>query len=487
MSLFRALNLLQGIESGTVDGTALEAILSPSLARKAEFGALLSTRHNARRMAGNSLTMNVISASESAIEIVFEKTTVYNFRPMEQIAAHQASMLSTSTHLSSLETVIDNDVAWALYNTSSYYEANIVNTLSTLLGIDPTGFANIGEMITDSATFGNIATNTRAMKALVASTPAMTIVVTNGAAMADIATDNNAMTIVANNDAAVHLIALSQTALDEITESARVIVLGIPSALAIFASHDDAWLFILQTSTTLSSNIYTLLLALAGLDHDVFETIDDIFADTTASFAVANSKPAMVAIIEEKADAEAGSIPSAFSKLLTSNNLGTVLGSLVAIDLIVADEAIMDGLITIPSAFSILLTSSAAKAAIFASTTLVTTMLTSGSDSLATVQGLAQSVTVVNDALIGTFKTVGVSGKIIILTGVMGSIVATTLDNTFRSGDDAGTEVTFAIPGTSLSSGPVDILLPFTDAKVDVNSIAATSAGSVIITLVDFN
>jgi hypothetical protein len=51
--------------------------------------------------------------------------------------------------------------------------------------------------------------------------------------MADIAGNTNAMTIVANNDAAVALIGNSQTALNEITPAARVIVLAVPSALAI--------------------------------------------------------------------------------------------------------------------------------------------------------------------------------------------------------------------------------------------------------------
>jgi hypothetical protein len=487
MGLFRALNLLQGVEAQTTLGADLESILSSSPAREAEFGAMLSTRHMARRMAGNPITMDAIVLSATAIRVVFTKTTLYNFRPIEEIAAHSVSMLSTSTDLSSLESVIDNDVAWSYYNASNFYEVNIVNTLCTLLGVDANDYANVGELIVDTEQFGNIATNIRTMKALVASTPAMAIVASNSAAMSDIAANNNAMTIVANNDAAVSLIANSQIALDEITPAARLIVLGIPSALFIFANNEDAWDYILSTSVTLSSNIYTLLISLGGLNSATYVNVAAIFSDTTASFAIANSKPAMMAIIYEAEDATAAGRESAMDKLLASDNLGTVLGSSVAITEISADVATMGNMIASQVAFPILLTSSAAKATIFSTPSLVTIMMTVGSASLATVQGLGVSATITNDALIGTYKSAGIAGNIILLTGVMGSIVATTLANTFRSGDDAGTESTFNLPGTSLTSGPVAISLPFTDLKWDVNSIAATAAAHVTITYADFN
>ena len=145
----------------------------------------------------------------------------------------------------------------------------------------------------------------------------------------------------------------------------------------------------------------------------------------------------------------------------------------------------MDSLIRDRVAFPILLDSSVARAAIFASPTLVETMMTAGSDSLSTVKKLARTATVVNDAKIGTFKTIGIDGNIIILTGVMGSIVATTLNNTFK-GDNQEPFV-IGLPGTSLSSGPLNINLPFTNAMWDIASIAATAAGNVTITYVDFN
>jgi hypothetical protein len=483
MGLFRAVNLLQSVEGGYTTGSQLESILSSSPAREAEFGTLLSTRHNSRRMAGNSLTMNAVSESAIAIKVVFEKTTSFNYRPIEAIAKHQVAMISTSTHLESLEKVIDNDVAWSLYNSSSYYETNQINVLCTLIGLDPINYATIASLIQDSSAMGDISTNVRAMKALVVSSTAMSVVVITSAAMNDIASDINAMNIVANNDDAVKLIANSQTALNAITPEARTIVLGIPSALAILANNSGAWEFILSTSTTLDTTIYPLLISLASLDSDTYPTVHDIFADTTASFAVANSKPAMMAIVSE-ADSVKYTGQSVMDKIILSDNLSTVLGSLVAITELIPDEGIMGSLITNTQAFPILLTSSDAKAAIFTSPTLFGVMM-GDSASLASIQSTSQSATVVNDALQGVYKTVGVPGNIIILTAVMGSIVATTLVNRFQGDTQAISE--FDIPGTSLSSGPIDVNLPFTNATWDILSIAATAAGNVTITYVDFN
>jgi hypothetical protein len=476
MGLFRALNLLQAVEGQAVLGPALETTLTSTPSRSAEFGAMLSTRHMARRMATNPITMAAITASDEAIRVVFEQTSVYNFAAIEKIAEHQSAMAATSVNLAALGAVVDNAVAWSYFSVSEYYEENIVNTLATIIGLDPAGFDTLAAMISDASTMLAISLSARAMKALVVSPPAMTLVTQSGPAMSDIAGNTAAMTIVANNNQSMALIARSQTALNEVTDEARALVIGVPSALTILANYRPAWTFILGSSTTLATNIYPLLIVLGGLDSTIFGSVADIFADTAATTAVANSTPAMMAILAE---------PTALATMIDSDNLATVLGSLVAITEITGSETVMNTLIGDPVAFPILLDSSAAKATIFASSTLVTTMMTAGSASLASVTSLAQSATIVNDAAIGTFKTSGITGNIIILTGVMGSIVATTLANTFRG--DGQDDYSIGLPGTSLSSGPVAINLPFTNMSWDIASIAATAAGNVTITYADFN
>jgi hypothetical protein len=485
MGLFRALNLLQAVEGQYTLGAELETILSSSLGREAEFGAMLGIRHMARRMAGNTVTMAAITSSDTAIKVVFEQTTQYNYRPIQEVSLDQAAMISTSTILNSLIAVVDNDVAWGYFSVSPYYEQNIVNILTTLIGLDPANYANITSLILDPSAMLDITLSNRAMKALVASSPAMAVVTQNSAAMANIAASNDAVLITANSDASMHLVAQSAIALAEVTPTARGLVLTVASAVIILGSYESAWDSIMSSSNQLSANIYGLLIVFGALDSTIFANVADIFSDTAASFAVANSKPAMMSILYEAEDATTAGITSVLDVMIASDNLGTVLGSLVAITEIASDVPTMNALIANATAFPILLTSSDAKAAIFASPTLIATMMTSGSDSLAAVQGLAASATVVNDAAIGTFKTVGVAGNIIILTGVMGSIVATTLNNTFRG--DTQSDFTIGLPGTSLSSGPVDINLPFTNAVWDIASIAATAAGNVTITYVDFN
>jgi hypothetical protein len=484
MSVFKAINLLQAVEAQTILGAALQNALTASPSDEAGFGALLSTRHMARRMAGNPITMTAINSSEIAIKIVFENTSEYNFRPIEEIAKNSIAMLRASTTLASLNAVTANATGFKYFSESSFYEANILNTLATLIGDDPANYATLGSFILDPTPFGQVVTSVKAMTALVQSSDAMQIVVDNAAPMADIAANTSAITITAHSDIAVTKISNSTTALDQVTDDARTIVTSVPSALAILGANHTAWTYILAGSTILDVNIYGLLMSFGKLNPDVHTSVADIFADATASEAIATSHPAIMALVSESNKAKYPGT-SALDTLISSDNLGTVLASSIAIDHIVAEEDVMNILIANDTAFPILLASGAAKSAIFVSPTLVSTMMTTGSASLAAVQGLAQSATVVNDASIGTFKTVGVPGNIIILTGVMGSIVATTLANTFKG--DTQAESTFAIPGTSLSSGPIDINLPFTNAVWDIASIAATAAGNVNITYVDFN
>jgi hypothetical protein len=476
MGLFRALNLLQGVEAQTTSGTALETILAASPARESEFGAMLSVRHMARRMAGNPLTMAAINSSDSAIRVVFEQTSRYNYSAIEEITQNETAMLSTSTILESLGAVLDNPTAWSYYSTSPFYEDNILNTLTTIIGQDPANYATLSSLILDPSTMLAMSISARAMRALVASKPAMMIVTSNSDPMGFITGDENAMLTVANSDMSMRLISNSQVALDEVTDASRLLLIGVPSALFILGANETAWAWLLSTSTTLNSNIYRLLIAFGALDDDVFGNVADIFADTAASFAVANSKPAMMALLQE---------PAALATMIASDNLGTVLGSLVAIEEIAGSVTTMQTLITDSVGFPILLASSIAKEAIFASTVLFDTMMTSGSASFNAVAALAEPATLTNDASIGTFQSAGIDGNIIILTGVMGSIVATTLDNTFK-GDTQAPHVV-AVPGTSLSSGPVDIIKPFTNAKWDINSVAATAAAAISITYVDFN
>jgi hypothetical protein len=482
MGALSSLNALQAVEAD--NGTDLQAWLSASASNRADFGALVNLRHIARRMAVNSITMTAINASSNAIQIVFEQTTELNAEPIKEIAKSLSAMTIASTTLASINAITGNAAGFKHFKESAHYEANILNTLATLIGHDPANYASLSAFILDPTPFGLIVINTKAMNALVASPSAMAIVTANSAPMQDIATDNSAMTITANSDMSMHLIAQSPTALAEVTNDARIIVVSIPSALIILGSYHDAWQGILDSSTILDDNIYYLLINLNGLSSSNFGDVDAIFADNAASSIVAQSHPSIQAIVAEANKTKYPGTTGAMDKLISSGNLATVLGSASAVEHIAEDEAIMTLLIQNSSAFSILLTSSAAKSAIFASTSLMSIMLAPGSDSLAAVSALAVSKTVSNDTVIGTYQSLGVPEKVIILTGVLGSIVATETNCSF--GGDNEPVFTIGLTGTSLSSGPKAINKPYTNAVLDVNAIAATAAAALTFTFVDF-
>jgi hypothetical protein len=477
MGLFRALNLLQAVENTDTDGTALESILTTSDGQSAEFAAMLSTRHMARRMAGNAHTMTAINASAEAIKIVFEQTSEYNFRPVEAITASEAAMGITTTTIAALNKVMNNATAFSYFIASSYYNTNILNTLATLINEDPANFSDQDDLILDNTPFSSVVTNVNAMNALVESTTAMDTVVANSAPITYIAADTIAMTIAASSYMSMNKIALSSTARVAIKANSRGIIINVPSAIVILGSNDVAWDDYL-TGYDLSTDILKIMIALGGLDSDSFPTVASIFADAAASVAIASNKSAMIAVLKDSV---------AYTAMSNSPNLAAILGVDVALGLITPNPDVMGLLIGNPTAFAILLTNTAAKAAIFASTTLKGIMMAAGSTSLDTILGMgATYVGPVNNKVYGTFQTYGLAGNWIILTGAMGSIVGTTISVQLKNGDGTGVE-TYAVPGVSIASVYPAINAALTDPLITVNAISALAAGTFTSTVVDFN
>jgi hypothetical protein len=84
------------------------------------------------------------------------------------------------------------------------------------------------------------------------------------------------------------------------------------------------------------------------------------------------------------------------------------------------------------------------------------------------------------------FQTLNLPGNWVILTGRLGSIVATFTNVGLRNGDGTGT-VVHGVPGVALTSVYPAINAAFTDAEVTVNAISALAAGTFTSTVVDFN
>tara|TARA_R110000796_G_scaffold104011_2_gene213525 strand:- start:3732 stop:5168 length:1437 start_codon:yes stop_codon:yes gene_type:complete len=478
MSELRPLRLLNAIENGTVLGAEFNTFLTDP-GRLAEFTVLFAQRGQAKRIANGQTTMTAMVNSIIAINAAFVQATKTNDTIVEEIVKSALAMSTIANFPDVLEKASDNLISWGYVTGSIYYENHIKNIIAHLSGVDPSLYGTTSLLILDPVSMGDISVSERGMRALVNSIPSSTIMAGSSVAMALVAANVVAINLVAQQTSIMPIIANSVFAMNEIVSRSTATSLMASNLGAIQAIASNPTAFLNYTSGSFYAlNLKTVVANLAGLTPANYLDLGEILTDPTDALAVANSKSAIQAILAN---------PAAINTMLSSTNLDVILGSSIAMTEITGNESTMNTLISNTTAFPILLTSSAAKAAIFASPTLVSTMLT-GVDSSATVGALAQSATVTNNASFATYKSVGIAGNIIILTGVMGSIVATTLQNQFQSGDDAGTRSPiFNIPGTSLASGPIDINLPFTNAKWTVNSIAATAAANINITYVDFN
>jgi hypothetical protein len=477
MGLFRALNLLQAVENQTTLGAGLESALSASPAQEAEFGAMLSTRHMARRMAGNPITMAAINLSEKAIGTVFTNTSLYNFRPIEEVAKNSGAMLSTATVLDSLTAAADNAVAWSYYSTSAFYEQNVWDIIVTLVGLTKADNASIGAMMVNVSDVADITGDARGIAAVIASPDAFEYSQSSSAATELYADSTIAMNAIIAGTAAIQtILAASAELMGDIASRPTafgIVANSLPSVQAI-AANATGWTSFLG-SASFPTYLKEIITSTAGLDG-THASVDAIIADATALALVAANARAVQSLLSNSA---------AITTLTGSPNLAVFLGSSAAMAEITPNESLMNTLIADTTAFPILLTSADAKAAIFASATLLNTMLT-GADSSVTIQGLAQTkVGPTPDTSIGNFQSLGLSGNVILLTGVMGSIVGTLLDNYFKG--DTGPTDTIACPGVQGVVPPTAINKAYTNPVWDVNSIAATAAAKITVTYVDFN
>ena len=475
MPTLRALRTLNAVECGTLDGAGLEARLA-ELGHLAEFYELLASRGQARRMASNALTMEAMSVSERAYKVIFQSSTNYNTTAAKAVADSPVAMHKIATSINALTVAINNTTSWNLFIASANYESNIKTIVSLFAGFASSNYETTSDIIKDPAATYAIAQNENAMFALVNSPITMAIVVQTTTAMQDIVASTSAFTIMANNTKSMNLVAQSSIAMATITDAARAIVVGIPSALKIFASYPILWSGLMQTSTTLDTTIYTIITTLTTVDSTAFTTTAQIFANSVAMGKVASDRASMVAIMNE---------PTTLNLMIASTQLDVVLGNSVSMGLFAGNVTIMNDLIGNTTAFPLLLNSTLAKTAIFTTPALVTTMTTANSTSLATITGLSTTkLGPVPDTKIGTFQSLDLPGNIIVLTAKLGSIVATQTDIYLKGTTQSVS--THPTPGTAAASVYPIINLPFTDILWDINSIAATAAARVTVTYVQF-
>lgn len=476
MPTLRALKTLNEVESGTLDGANLEIKLTEA-GYLAGFYSLLSTRGQTRRIASNALTMVAVGVSERAQNAILETATLYNQSAAAGIASSSAAMNLITLSLPSLTTAIENPIAWDLVTQSDYFETNIKSVVSLFANITNTSLTTITEIITDPASTYSIAQSRGAMESIVNAPTAMGTFVNTTTAMDDVVARTEAFTILANNDVSINLVAQSTVAMATLTDAAIGIVIHIPSALKIFASYETLWADLVANLSTLSDNIYDMMVSFSGVDSTQFETVSDIFANDVAMNQIASNRASMVAILNE---------PTTLGLFCNSTQITIALTNPISMGLLSTNVSALNILIGNTISFTPILANASAKATIFSTPSLITTMTTAGSTSLATLTALSVDFTgPTPDTVIGTFQSLGLAGKIIILTAKIGSITAATVDNSFYGTTQAVS--TFACPGTHAASVYPIINLPFTDTFWDINSIAATAAAKVTVTYVDFN
>lgn len=476
MSTLRSLRLLSAVEAGTVTGSQLQTFLADS-GRASEFSVLLASRGQSRRMAGSPTTMAAIVASPTAIDIVFKAATAVTSAACSAVVVSPIAMSSVSNNAASLQVVGANTVAWNLFNSSTYYEANIRTIIAYLASLNPATYPTLESLISSSVSMGDIAATPYAVSAVVASAPATTLMAANAAAMAMVASNPISIDIVAKQTSIMSIIANSSIAMTEIVSrnSATTKMATYPGAISAISKSATAWAAYLA-SPHFATNLPLALANLIGVTPANYLTLDSIIADASALAKVASNTQAVQALASNSA---------AMSTLAASPNIGIILGSTTAMAVIGTNTTAMTSFLNASGAWAGLFASSVAKGYIVASTALVNAV--SGNSSLITYLGtLAKTATAtgIPDGVVGAFQTfAGVPAKVLMLSAKEVGIAATFSPYKFGGSSMAGANAGALVSLTAASTLPH--IAGYTGLTWDLQGIGVTAATLPIINYVD--
>jgi hypothetical protein len=477
MSHIKAINGFNTIIDGTIPD--LETYLSDASNLSLFTAYILKSRYYTEILSASTLGLPHVLGSEIARNKVFAMATEINSIAATAIANDIAGLPATAASIDGITAVFGNSVSQAAFTSSPHYSNSIAAILANLSGLDAASHPTPTSIINFSASFSDVVSSVHGMTALLADGESVDLMAFDEVAMQLVVANTAATISLANSSTNMGKMTVSTVAMSVITADAPTVAIMSASKPAIdtIAALAPSW-YAYKAGPYFASTLRDVLTNLVGLDPSNFATVDAVIGSASAMALIASHEQASQALLGNSA---------AVTTLLASPNLGAILNNPVSFALITPDTTLMAQLIATPAAFAILLTSSVAKAAIFASSTLKTAMLAEGSSSLTTILGMGTThVGPTNNMVYGTFQTLNLPGNWVILTGRLGSIVATFTNVGLRNGDGSGT-VVHGVPGVALTSVYPAINGAFTDAEVTVNAISALAAGTFTSTVVDFN
>ena len=474
MSLIRAVNSYNTIIAGTIPD--LNTHLTDPVSLADFTSEILTSERRTEVLAGSALGMEKVLGSEIARNSIFTYATTGNQVAAKNIANSITGLPATASSVEGINAAFSNEVSKVAVTSSQYYGDSIALILANLSGLDVAVYPTTASIINDAAPFGDVVGSTHGMSALLADAGSVGLLVTGTVPMQLVVADTNSITALANSKYMPEVAAASES-ITVITASslATGIVSSVPDAVKSIANFGPAW-DVFRAGANFSANVKQILVNIIGLNVSNFASINDVVDSADAIALISSNLQATQALLSDS---------GAVTHLKASANLGAMLNSSVSMGVIASDEAFMGDLISNAAAFPLLLNSTLAKSTIFGNASLFATMM-SDAGAFATLDGMKQSFAgPTNNKVFANFQPFGLSGNVIILSGSLGSIVATTLANKFKG--DTQAEVTVNVPGVSVASSYPAINAPFTNPQWTINSISALAAAKITVTYVDFN
>ena len=437
MSSLRAIRLLNSVEAGITNSAALQTALTDS-GRLSEFSVLMSMRGQARRMAASAVTVDTFINCPIALNQIFTDTDLNNPVVAQAMLKKQTAMLLVAADRNTLTIIMANPTSAGLLKASQWFETYIKQLITNLTpALDSADYVTVQQLVTNNAAMGIVLDIGGAVEVIIASPTTfgyvaadlsiMTLLVDSGVAIGLLAASSPSMSTVSGSVNAMDAIAGSSVAMPVITASAI--------AMSAIAANGDAFTTLLA-STYFAANRKNALARLAGLDPADYADIN----------AMIDSADALTAIVANpKAVTVLSGSSSALSYLATSDNLGIVLNSTIAMAVLGPNATAMGAFLGNPDAWVPLFSSSTVKGYIAASTALVD-IVAGNADLVTYLTTLSVELRASNipDGQNGTFQTFpGMPAKILALKAREAGIAATFSTynlggSVFASGTNAG-------------------------------------------------
>lgn len=235
MPLVRAMRLINAVEAGTLDGPALDILLSADAGRVAEISQLLVLNGQTRRMMSAQTTMNAFARSEKAMEALIKSPIALfcaanSLTALSEILSHPAAFRAFCSSDAARAHLRESSAAIAAING----EPDTAQTpwIACAAGLDSSSYPTLSSLLASESAWNAIKNSAEAIRSLFEYEASAQAVINNSSRLSDVVSSQTLMKALCEQPVGMALFARSVTA--------KMAIFGSDIALTAIAGSANA-------------------------------------------------------------------------------------------------------------------------------------------------------------------------------------------------------------------------------------------------------